>query len=116
MHGVVVEPSRSEALVAVIPVTPRTIDDFMCESVDALTATRRRLRGRCRCWGGCFAGGHLVVPVAGSGHVSAVLGSGYGGGAFGCGKVAVSEYVFTPGGPTELVVDAQCCEKVCPVF
>ena len=61
----------------------------MCESADALIATRRRLRGRCHCWGGCFAGGHLVVPVAGFGHVGCVLGSGYGYGAFGCGKVAV---------------------------
>lgn len=88
LHGVVVEPSRGESLMAVIAVTPRTIDDFTCESVDALTASRRRLRGRC--WrSGYFAGGHLVIPVADFGHVSGVLGSGYGGGAFGCGKVAV---------------------------
>ena len=31
----------------------------------------------------------MVVPVAGSSHVGCVLGSGYGCGAFGCGKVAV---------------------------
>lgn len=47
LHGVVVEPSRGESLMAVIAVTPRTIDDFTCESVDALTASRRRFRGRC---------------------------------------------------------------------
>ena len=53
-----------------------------------VTASRRRLRGRC--WrSGYFAGGHLVVPVAGSSHVGCVLGSGCGSGAFGCGKVAV---------------------------
>lgn len=40
LHGVVVEPGRGEPLVALIAVTPRTIDDFMCESVDALTASR----------------------------------------------------------------------------
>ena len=58
----------------------------------------------------------MVVPVAGSGHVGCVLGSGYGGRAFGCGKVAVSEYVFAPTGSAELVVVTQGGDQVRPVF